>query len=110
MSKHNQIMEFINNNVNTSFRTTQMAETVGCSLPTILSFIKNNPSRFNKTGHGIYTILPESQEMSISTSGISEISTERQPSLLDTIVHEEMTTVETVSTNQSNYPRPTFDW
>lgn len=108
MSKQDQIKQFIDNNVGNEYRTADLAEHVGCSLPTILSFIKNNAHRFEKTGHGKYFIKTEAKTMTVSESSISDSEHE-----IDSVVHEEMTTVSDVvalPVYQPSTPRPTFDW
>lgn len=56
MSKQKVIDDFINNNVGQTFKTSQICTLCNCTLPTVLAYIKQNPSRFTKVKRGIYTI------------------------------------------------------
>jgi hypothetical protein len=68
MSKQNDIMNFINTVEGQTFSTSQLCDAAKCTLPTVLTFIKNNPSRFTKVRRGIYTVN--------STISIAETATE----------------------------------
>lgn len=108
MSKQDQIKQFVETNVGREYRTIDIADQVGCSLPTILSFIKNNSTSFEKTGHGKYLIKAEAKTMTVSES-----STDNSEHEIDSVVHEEMSTVADVVAlpiYQPSTPRPTFDW
>lgn len=101
MAKQTEILTFVNNNTNQQYRTADMCQQIGCSLPTLLKFIKNNPERFTKVSHGVYTI--KAQTMSVGSSSLEHVS----------IVHEEMTPVSEVINQQNEEPshhRPIFDW
>lgn len=56
MSKKLIIDQFVNNNINSTFKTSQICQLCNISLPTLLAYIKQNPTRFTKIKHGIYTI------------------------------------------------------
>jgi hypothetical protein len=56
MSKQKVIDEFVNQNVGSTFKTSQICELCNVTLPTVLTYIKQNPSRFTKVKRGIYTI------------------------------------------------------
>lgn len=56
MSKQKMIDDFINQNIGQTFKTSQICTLCECTLPTVLSYIKQNPSRFTKVKRGIYTI------------------------------------------------------
>jgi len=56
-SKNNDIEAYINTVIGAIVNTNALAKSTGCSLPTILNYIKTNPSRFEKAGRGRYRIL-----------------------------------------------------
>jgi len=56
MSKQKIIDDFINENVGLTFSTRQLCTLCNCTLPTVLSYIKQNDARFTKVKRGIYTI------------------------------------------------------
>ena len=56
MSKQKIIDDFINQNIGNTFKTSQICELCNVTLPTVLSYIKQNPTRFTKVKRGIYTI------------------------------------------------------
>lgn len=56
MSKQNYILNFINTVEGQSFSTSQLCDAAKCTLPTVLTFIKNNPSRFTKVSRGVYKV------------------------------------------------------
>lgn len=58
MSKQRDIENYINASVNTQISTKLIAQMCNCTLPTVLTFIKNNPHRFQKVSRGQYMILP----------------------------------------------------
>jgi len=64
-SKAPVIQEFINKNVNKVYSTKEMCAEIGVSLPTLLSFIKNNTNRFEQMQYGVYKI-PESGQQFIT--------------------------------------------
>ena len=55
-SKTPAIENFVNNNVGKTFATKQMCEEIGCSLPTLLGYIKANPIKFTQTSYGSYLL------------------------------------------------------
>jgi hypothetical protein len=55
-AKQNAIRNWINEHVGETFSTVQLAKDLGISLPTLLSYIKNNEDRFSKVKHGAYRI------------------------------------------------------
>ena len=61
-SKAPVIQEFINKNVNKVYSTKEMCAEIGVSLPTLLSFIKNNRNRFEQMQYGVYKITESSQQ------------------------------------------------
>jgi hypothetical protein len=56
MSKSQDIENYINTIVGATVSTTALCTSCGCTLPTVLSYIRNNPSRFEKAGRGKYLI------------------------------------------------------
>lgn len=67
-NKKDAIEQYINTIVGATVRTQALAVSVGCSLPTVLAYIKENAHRFEKVKHGSYTILPASVTSITSTS------------------------------------------
>jgi predicted transcriptional regulator len=61
-SKAPLIQEFINKNVNKVYSTKEMCAEIGVSLPTLLSFIKNNTNRFEQMQYGVYKITESGQQ------------------------------------------------
>jgi predicted transcriptional regulator len=61
-SKAPLIQEFINKNVNKVYSTKEMCAEIGVSLPTLLSFIKNNTTRFEQMQYGVYKITESGQQ------------------------------------------------
>ena len=61
-SKTPVIQEFINKNVNKVYSTKEMCAEIGVSLPTLLSFIKNNTNRFEQMQYGVYKITESGQQ------------------------------------------------
>ena len=55
-SKTPIIQEFVNKNSGNIFSTKNMCKEIGVSLPTLLSYIKANPSMFTLTSYGVYKI------------------------------------------------------
>lgn len=55
-SKTPAIENFIASNVGKSFATKEMCDQIGCSLPTLLNYIKANASKFTLVSYGTYTI------------------------------------------------------
>lgn len=84
MSKQKIIDDFINQNIGETFTTQQLCALCHCTLPTVLTYIKNNPSKFIKVKRGIYTVTASMQM------------------LVQSVVAQQDTTPNT----QSNY----FDW
>lgn len=61
-SKFNGLIEsFINQNVGTVISPAQIIDAVHCTAPTVYSYIKSNPHRFEKTAAGQYRVLPAIQ-------------------------------------------------
>lgn len=58
-AKQQLIVSYIDNNPGTTFNTVVLSQQIGISLPTLLSYIKNNPTKFAKVKHGWYTIESE---------------------------------------------------
>jgi excisionase family DNA binding protein len=58
-SKTPAIETFINTNTGKTFSTKEMCEQIGCSLPTLLSYIKSNSVKFTQTSYGSYLINSE---------------------------------------------------
>jgi hypothetical protein len=55
-SKTPAIEAFVTSNVGKTFATKDMCEQIGCSLPTLLSYIKANPMKFTQTSYGSYLL------------------------------------------------------
>jgi hypothetical protein len=72
MSKQDDIQNHINTIVNAEVSTRQLCDAVSCTLPTVLTYIKNNPSRFTKTGRGKYRIEPMTMNANTSTTNTTE--------------------------------------
>lgn len=68
MSKQQDIENYINTSVNTQISTKVIAQMCNCTLPTVLTFIKNNPHRFEKVSRGQYRILPLAAMHSVITN------------------------------------------
>lgn len=56
MSKQQVIEDYINTIVGGTVTTSALVQATKCSLPTVLSYIKNNPSRFEKVKRGTYMV------------------------------------------------------
>lgn len=57
MTKQQNIENYINTIIGATVTTSALAMATGCTLPTVLKFIKNNSDRFEKAGRGAYRIL-----------------------------------------------------
>lgn len=68
MSKQQDILAYINANINKEVKAAEIAQLLSCSVPTVSNFIKNNPSRFEKVGHGRYKIISTIQSITAETS------------------------------------------
>jgi hypothetical protein len=55
-SKTPAIESFLSSNVGKSFATKDMCDEIGCSLPTLLNYIKANPGKFTQVSYGTYLI------------------------------------------------------
>ena len=62
-SKTPLINEFINSNTNKIYSTKEMCKEIGVSLPTLLSYIKNNTDRFELVQYGVYNITQSGQQL-----------------------------------------------
>jgi len=60
MSKQQAIEDYINTIVGATVTTSALVMATKCSLPTVLSYIKNNPTRFEKVKRGTYTVRSSS--------------------------------------------------
>lgn len=56
MAKRDSIEQYINTIIGATVTTKALTIATGCSLPTVLSYIKENSSRFEKVKRGTYTI------------------------------------------------------
>ena len=56
MAKAQDIENYINTIVGATVTTNALCTSCKCTLPTVLTYIRNNPSRFEKAGRGKYTI------------------------------------------------------
>ena len=56
MSKTQNIQAYIDTIIGATVTTKALCTSAGCTLPTMLTYIRNNPSRFEKAGHGKYII------------------------------------------------------
>lgn len=56
MAKKASITEYIDTIIGATVTTKALTVATGCSLPTVLSYIKENSSRFEKVKRGTYTI------------------------------------------------------
>ena len=75
MSKQQNIERYINTIVGGTVTTTSLCLSVGCTLPTVLTYIKNNPDRFEKVKRGTYTILAAKQQMQASSASSMTVET-----------------------------------
>lgn len=67
MAKRDAIEQYINTIVGATVTTKALCLATGCSLPTVLSFIKDNASRFEKVKRGTYTIRAASVTLDTNT-------------------------------------------
>jgi len=67
MAKREAIEQYINTIIGGTVTTKALCQATSCSLPTILAFIKDNPTRFEKVKRGTYTILAASAAVSSDT-------------------------------------------
>lgn len=56
MAKSQAIETYINTIIGATVTTKALCVATGCSLPTVLAFIKNHPNRFEKVKRGTYTV------------------------------------------------------
>lgn len=56
MAKKQVIEDYINTVIGATVTTNALCIATGCSLPTVLSYIKDHPERFDKVKRGTYTI------------------------------------------------------
>lgn len=114
MSKQGTIRQFVESNSGSTFKTSEMCERVGCTLPTLLRFIKDNDSLFTKVGHGKYQLSATSQQAVVAVAQTPDEDHSPYPSLVDEIVNEELSSVDQVTTvyqdPQPSTIKPTFDW
>lgn len=75
-SKTPAIESFVNANVGKTFTTKEMCEQIGCSLPTLLTYIKANAIKFTQTTYGSYLI--NSAVTSITTLDSAEITSDEE--------------------------------
>jgi len=57
MTKQQNIQAYIDTIIGGTVTTKSLSLATSCTLPTLLTFIKNNPNRFRKIKHGTYLIL-----------------------------------------------------
>ena len=57
MTKQQNIQAYIDTIIGGTVTTKSLALATGCTLPTLLTFIRNNSDRFKKVKHGTYLIL-----------------------------------------------------
>jgi hypothetical protein len=57
MTKQHNIQAYIDTIIGGTVTTKSLSLATSCTLPTLLTFIKNNPNRFRKVKHGTYLIL-----------------------------------------------------
>lgn len=87
VSKQLVISNYIASNPGTTFNTVQLAQQLGVSLPTLLSYIKNHPADFAKVKHGWYSIA-EQQIMGTFTDDGDYIPAPINPVELVTIIED----------------------
>lgn len=68
MTKQQNIETYINTVIGAIVTTSALAKSTGCTLPTVLKYIKNNPNRFQKEGKGTYRILAVSTVVTEATT------------------------------------------
>lgn len=72
-SKTPAIENFISSNVGKSFATKDMCDEIGCSLPTLLNYIKANPSKFSQVSYGTYLINTDvTSTTTLSASSVTD--------------------------------------
>lgn len=64
MSKQNTIEQYINTIIGGTVTTKSLCQATGTTLPTVLTFIRKNPQRFQRVARGSYTILAASTQNS----------------------------------------------
>ena len=67
MSKSQNIQTYIDTIVGATVTTKALCASCNCTLPTLLTYIRNNPSRFEKAGHGKYVIKAIPRNLDIIT-------------------------------------------
>lgn len=70
-SKTIAITNWVNTHPAQEFSTTKLAKELGVSLPTLLSYIKNNSHKFNKVKHGVYQVMAAATVTSINTATVN---------------------------------------
>lgn len=113
MSKQQLIQQFVDDNIGQEYRTVAIAEVVGCTLPTVLSFIKNNPDRFEKISHGKYLIKSQTFSVSVSDSSLDSLDSTESDITDNNFNNKEISSsseVNLISTYHSNISLPKFDW
>lgn len=96
----------------TSFKPRDLAEAVGCTYQTVINYINANPDKVVKIRHGIYGFAEESFSLDQTPQPIvQEYQINTPEETLQYAVHEEMTTVsEVISNNTPLLQQNQFDW
>jgi hypothetical protein len=96
----------------TSFKPRDLAEAVGCTYQTVINYINANPDNVVKIRHGVYGFAEGSFPVPTTFHSVVEeykINTPEQH--VQSVVHEEMTTVsEVISNNTPLLQQNQFDW
>ena len=64
MSKQDTIEQYINTIIGGTVTTKALCDATQTTLPTVLTYIRKNPQRFQKVSRGTYTILASSTQNS----------------------------------------------
>lgn len=90
-AKQQLIANYMTENAGTTFNTVQLASQLGISLPTLLNYIKNNPTKFSKVKHGSYTIETEAPIMGTFTENGDYIPAPVQTTVFVTVIEDDST-------------------
>lgn len=71
MTKQQTILTYIDTIIGGTVSTKSLCLATGCSLPTVLTFIKNHSDRFKKVKHGTYLILTSA--VTLDTNDVSNL-------------------------------------
>lgn len=87
-AKQQLITQYLSDHQGEQFNTVQLAKDLGISLPTLLSYIKNNPTQFSKVKHGWYAVHHEQPIMGTFTDDGDYIPAPIISTVLVTIIED----------------------